>query len=102
MGQVMCEAQGGSLEILKGLVGIDTTNPPGREREAALWLEGLLEGYGFLCEVQDLGDGRANLVAVAEGLTGIWTWCRLWASGALLLLRQWSGTGRFMAEDPVI
>ena len=67
MGQVMCEAQGGSLEILKGLVGIDTTNPPGREREAALWLEGLLEGHGFLCEVQDLGDGRANLVAVAEG-----------------------------------
>lgn len=52
-----------SIEILKQLIAIDTVNPPGREKAAAEYLAGLLEPYGFCCEVQDLGDGRANLIA---------------------------------------
>lgn len=52
------------IEILKELVRLDTTNPPGNEKKAAQYLAEILEPHGFQCEVQDLGDNRANLVAV--------------------------------------
>lgn len=52
------------IELLEGLIAIDTTNPPGNEIAAARYLASVLEPYGFICEVQDLGDNRANLSAV--------------------------------------
>ncbi len=52
-----------SIEILKHLIEIDTTNPPGNERNAAVYLSQLLEPYGFVCEIQELGDNRANFIA---------------------------------------
>lgn len=52
------------IEILKRLVEVDTTNPPGGEKPAAKMLAELLTPEGFRCEVQDLGDNRANLIAV--------------------------------------
>lgn len=51
------------IEILKKLISINTTNPPGNEKAAAEYLAQLLEPWGFCCEVQDLGDNRANLIA---------------------------------------
>ncbi|MBS5064855.1 MAG: M20/M25/M40 family metallo-hydrolase [Hungatella hathewayi] len=51
------------LDILRDLVSINTVNPPGNERAAAVYLKELLEPVGFLCTVQELGDGRANFIA---------------------------------------
>lgn len=51
------------LEILRDLVSINTVNPPGNEKAAAVYLKELLEPAGFLCTIQDLGDGRANFIA---------------------------------------
>lgn len=51
------------LDILRDLVSINTVNPPGNERAAAVYLKELLEPAGFLCTVQELGDGRANFIA---------------------------------------
>lgn len=52
-----------SIKILEQLVAIDTTNPPGNEKGAAIYLAELLAPYGFQCEIQDIGHGRANLIA---------------------------------------
>ncbi len=52
-----------SIGILRRLIAINTVNPPGREEAAAEYLAGLLRSCGFCCEVQELGDGRANLIA---------------------------------------
>ena len=51
------------LDILRDLVSINTVNPPGNEKAAAMYFKELLEPAGFSCTVQDLGDGRANFVA---------------------------------------
>lgn len=51
------------IEILRHLIAINTVNPPGKEKAAAEYLAELLAPYGFCCEVQDLGDDRANLIA---------------------------------------
>lgn len=56
------------LDILRDLVLINTVNPPGNEWAAAVYLKELLEPAGFLCTIQDLGDGRANFIAqLGEG-----------------------------------
>lgn len=52
------------IELLEDLIAIDTTNPPGNEMAAARYLANVLEPYGFVCEIQGLGDNRANLSAV--------------------------------------
>lgn len=54
-------------EILKGLLEIDTTNPPGNETTAALWLKNVLQPLGFTITVQEVAPGRSNLIAVLEG-----------------------------------
>lgn len=51
-------------EILRELIAYDTVNPPGNERPAAVYLKELLESFGFSCKLQELGDNRANLIAV--------------------------------------
>lgn len=58
------------ISILKDLIRIDTVNPPGNEKNAAVYLAELLEPYGFRCQVQDLGDNRANLIAEIGGTEG--------------------------------
>lgn len=52
-----------TLEILKGLMKCDTVNPPGNEKNGALYLKKILEEKGIPCEIQDLGNNRANFVA---------------------------------------
>lgn len=52
-----------SIEILKELIRINTTNEPGNEKPAAEYLDDLLTEFGFRCQIQDLGNNRANLIA---------------------------------------
>lgn len=56
-------------EILEKLIGIDTTNPPGNEEEAAEYIGRLLEAEGFQVEFQKVGNGQKNVVAtIGEGI----------------------------------
>jgi acetylornithine deacetylase/succinyl-diaminopimelate desuccinylase-like protein len=54
-------------EVLRALVRIDTTNPPGNETPAATFLKSYLEGAGIECELVARDPKRANLVARIKG-----------------------------------
>ncbi len=49
--------------ILNNIVAADTVNPPGNEKNAAIILYNLFSSYNINCEIQDLGDNRANVIA---------------------------------------
>lgn len=66
----MKEQASDCIAILKDLISINTVNPPGNEKPAADYLAGLLTPYGFRCQVQDLGENRANLIAELGGQEG--------------------------------
>ena len=51
------------LEILNRLMAEDTINPPGNERRGALCLKEIFDREGIPCEIQELGDNRANCIA---------------------------------------
>jgi acetylornithine deacetylase/succinyl-diaminopimelate desuccinylase family protein len=51
------------FSLLERLVGFDTQNPPGRETEAARFLAETAAGFGFTAELQEIAEGRANVVA---------------------------------------
>lgn len=53
--------------LLRDLVRIDTSNPPGRETPAALLLRDYLESAGVECELVAKVPDRANLVARIRG-----------------------------------
>jgi acetylornithine deacetylase/succinyl-diaminopimelate desuccinylase-like protein len=57
----------GALPLLRELLCIDTTNPPGREAPAAELLEARLTKAGLSCELHKSPGGRPNLVARLEG-----------------------------------
>jgi acetylornithine deacetylase/succinyl-diaminopimelate desuccinylase-like protein len=49
---------------LEALIRIDTRNPPGNERQAAVWFDSLFSTVpGFETHVLEAGEGRANFVA---------------------------------------
>ena len=52
-----------TLEIFEALMAQDTINPPGNEKRGALCLKEIFDREGSPCEVQDLGDNRANFIA---------------------------------------
>lgn len=55
-------------EILQDLIRYDTTNPPGGERECALYLRGLLQDAGLDTYLLSKGsDARSNLLARLDG-----------------------------------
>src|ERR1044072_5734068 len=56
-----------AVELLQELIRIDTTNPPGNERAAALHLQKLLESDGLETKLLDVAPGRANLYARLKG-----------------------------------
>jgi acetylornithine deacetylase/succinyl-diaminopimelate desuccinylase-like protein len=56
-----------AVQLLQELIRIDTTNPPGNERAAALHLQRLLESDGIETRVLDVAPGRANLYARIKG-----------------------------------
>lgn len=55
---------------LESLVGFNTENPPGSEREAIGWLGDRLRAMGFAIEAQEFAPGRANVAARLENGAG--------------------------------
>ncbi len=56
-----------ATEVLRDLIRIDTTNPPGRETAAATFLQAYLEREGVACELAFRDPDRANLIARIPG-----------------------------------
>jgi acetylornithine deacetylase/succinyl-diaminopimelate desuccinylase-like protein len=56
-----------AVELLQRLIRIDTSNPPGAEREAQEMLREVLAGAGFDCELPARDPERPNLVARLRG-----------------------------------
>jgi acetylornithine deacetylase/succinyl-diaminopimelate desuccinylase-like protein len=54
-------------KLLADLIRIDTSNPPGRETPAAVFLQWFLEREGIACELIAKDPDRANLVARIPG-----------------------------------
>lgn len=61
------KARAEAVQLLQELIRIDTTNPPGNERAAALHLQKLLEADGIETQILDVAPGRANLYARIKG-----------------------------------
>ncbi|MDQ4026656.1 MAG: M20/M25/M40 family metallo-hydrolase [Actinomycetota bacterium] len=59
-----------TTSLLRDLIRIDTSNPPGRETAAALLLRDYLEGAGIDCEIVARDPERANLIARIPGAGG--------------------------------
>ncbi len=55
------------LDVLRDLVRIDTSNPPGNETAAAQYLADLLAPVGIETEVVESAPGRGNLIARLPG-----------------------------------
>ena len=53
--------------LLRDLLRIDTSNPPGRETPAAVLLSEYLEANGVACELVARDPDRANLIARIPG-----------------------------------
>jgi acetylornithine deacetylase/succinyl-diaminopimelate desuccinylase-like protein len=56
-----------AVGVLRDLIRVDTSNPPGRETPAALLLKQYLEASGVACELVAKDPDRANLVARIPG-----------------------------------
>lgn len=56
-----------AVELLQSYLRIDTSNPPGRELEAARFLASYLEAAGIPHEVFESAPGRGNLYARLQG-----------------------------------
>jgi len=56
-----------AIQILQGLINIDTSNPPGNESKAATYLKAILDKEGIPSEIFALQPGRGNLVARIRG-----------------------------------
>ncbi|MCA9676248.1 MAG: M20/M25/M40 family metallo-hydrolase [Kofleriaceae bacterium] len=54
-------------EMLAALLRMDTTNPPGAERQAVDYLDGKLREVGLTPTILESGPGRANLVVRIPG-----------------------------------
>ncbi len=58
-----------AVELLRGLIRIDTVNPPGNERALQIRLKEMLESAGFECELLAAEPERDNLLARLRGLS---------------------------------
>jgi acetylornithine deacetylase/succinyl-diaminopimelate desuccinylase-like protein len=56
-----------AVQILEGLVQIDTSNPPGNEIKAAEYVKAVLAKDGIESEIFESAPGRATLVARLKG-----------------------------------
>ena len=60
-----------TVELLRDFLRIDTTNPPGNEEKAALFIQDLLRREGFSSDIYQAVPGRANILSRIKGrLTG--------------------------------
>jgi acetylornithine deacetylase/succinyl-diaminopimelate desuccinylase-like protein len=56
-----------AVDLLRRYLQVDTTNPPGNELKAALFLKDALEREGIPVVVDEFAPGRANLLATLKG-----------------------------------
>jgi acetylornithine deacetylase/succinyl-diaminopimelate desuccinylase-like protein len=56
-----------AVDLLRSLIRIDTSNPPGNERAAQELLASALTGAGFECELIGAAPDRPNLIARLRG-----------------------------------
>jgi acetylornithine deacetylase/succinyl-diaminopimelate desuccinylase-like protein len=56
-----------AVELLRQFLRIDTSNPPGNEEQAMLFLEGVLKEAGIHSEIYLAAPKRANLLARIKG-----------------------------------
>ena len=56
-----------TVQILSGLVKIDTSNPPGNETKAAACIKAILDKEGIPSQIYELEPGRGNIVARLKG-----------------------------------
>ncbi len=56
-----------AVDLLRGYLMIDTTNPPGKEIEGAEFLAAILGRDGIRSEIVESAPGRANLMARLKG-----------------------------------
>jgi acetylornithine deacetylase/succinyl-diaminopimelate desuccinylase-like protein len=66
-GQLRTEIKDEVTTLLRDLIRIDTTNPPGNEVAAAEYLAGVLEKEGFKCELLESKPGRGNVITRLKG-----------------------------------
>jgi len=69
-GQLQTEIKDEVTDLLRNLIRIDTTNPPGNEIEAAEYVAKTLEKEKFDCEVLESKPGRGSLVTRLQGSEG--------------------------------
>jgi acetylornithine deacetylase/succinyl-diaminopimelate desuccinylase-like protein len=60
-------ARGEAVEVLQSLIRIDTSNPPGNETRAAIYIKSLLDKEGIASEIYQLEEGRGTIVARLRG-----------------------------------
>ena len=56
-----------AVELLRDLVRVDSSNPPGRETPVAMVVKQYLEANGVACELVARDPDRANLIARLPG-----------------------------------
>lgn len=56
-----------AVNLLSELIRIDTTNPPGNEEDAVLFLDGFFDKAGIPTEIYRVAQRRANLLARIPG-----------------------------------
>jgi acetylornithine deacetylase/succinyl-diaminopimelate desuccinylase-like protein len=66
-GQIRTETRDEVTNLLRDLIRIDTTNPPGNEVAAAEYLAGVLEKEGFKCELLESKPGRGSVITRLKG-----------------------------------
>jgi len=56
-----------AVELLSRYIQINTTNPPGKEMAAALFLKQLLDREGIACDIYESQPGRGNIITRYQG-----------------------------------
>jgi acetylornithine deacetylase/succinyl-diaminopimelate desuccinylase-like protein len=56
-----------TVQILAGLIKIDTSNPPGNETKAAQYIKVLLDREGIASEIVESAPGRGSVIARLKG-----------------------------------
>jgi acetylornithine deacetylase/succinyl-diaminopimelate desuccinylase-like protein len=65
--RILTEVKEEVTGLLADLIKINTTNPPGNETAAAMYLSQSLEKEGFKCEVFESAPGRGSVVTRIKG-----------------------------------
>jgi succinyl-diaminopimelate desuccinylase len=56
-----------AVALTRSLLGFDTVNPPGRERDCARYLGAMLQEWGFKVDYHEYADSRTSVVARIGG-----------------------------------